>query len=287
MKILLIGSSGCFGTEFKRVCDIKKISVINFSSKKLNIIDFRGLEKKIKKLKPSIIINSSAIVGINQCEVDYIKAFTVNSVGALNLAKICKKMNITLVQTSTHAVFDGLKDGYYTEKDNPKPNNIYSGSKYLSEKFVSSICKKYYIIRFPTLFGDRKNNLLGFVDKVVLALENNKKLMIAKDKIDTPTYAKDAAILLTEIIFKKYKYGIYHLANSGKTSYYEFVKFIKKSLKSKSIIIPVKDDYFFSEGFKPLKTSLKSNKIKKKIRNWKLAVKDYLKNREKKHEKNL
>ena len=41
-----------------------------------------------------------------------------------------------------------------------KPNNIYSGSKYLSEVFVESICKKHYIIRFPTLFGDRKNNLL-------------------------------------------------------------------------------------------------------------------------------
>lgn len=286
MKILLIGSSGCFGTEFKRVCDTKKIPVINFSSKKLDIINFKELEKKIKKLKPTIIVNSSAIVGINQCEIDYEKAFAVNSIGALNLAKICKNMNITLVQTSTHAVFDGQKKQYYTEKDNPKPNNVYSGSKYLSEKFVSSICKKYYIIRFPTLFGDRKNKLLGFVDKVILALENNKKLMIAMDKIDTPTYAKDAAILLTEIILKKYNYGIYHLANSGKTSYFNFVKFMKKTLNSESVIIPVKDKYFISEGFKPLKTSLKSNKIKK-IRNWQLAIKEYLENRGMKYEKNL
>ena len=50
---------------------------------------------------------------------------------------------------------------------------------------MKSICKKYYIIRFPTLFGERKNNLLGFVDKVIISLENNKDLKIADDKIDS------------------------------------------------------------------------------------------------------
>ena len=123
--------------------------------------------------------------------------------GLLNLAKICKINNIILVQTSTHAVFDGTKNSSYNEKDIPKPNNIYSGSKYLSEVFVKSICKKNYIIRFPTLFGDRKNNLLGFVDKVIISLKNNKDLKIADDKIDSPTYAKDAAINLIQILIKK------------------------------------------------------------------------------------
>ena len=278
MKILLIGASGCFGNEFSKVCKRDKIKLISYPSKKLDITKFKDLNSKIKKIKPSIIINSSAIVGINQCENNFNKAFEINTIGALNLAKICKSKNLILVQTSTHAVFDGTKNSSYNEKDIPKPNNVYSGSKYLSEVFVKSICKKYYIIRFPTLFGERKNNLLGFVDKVIISLENNKDLKIADDKIDSPTYAKDAAISLLQILIKKKTYGVYHLANEGKISYFEFVKYIKNFLSSKSKIKPVKDKYFKSDGFKPLKTSLKSLR-KTKMRNWKKAINEYLETR--------
>ena len=65
------------------------------------------------------------------------------------MAKLCDKKNIILVQTSTHAYLMARRKVFIQKKDIPKPNNVYSGSKYLSEIFVSSICKKYYIIRFP------------------------------------------------------------------------------------------------------------------------------------------
>lgn len=275
MKILIIGLSGCFGTEFKNVCLKKKIKLIGFSSSKLNILNRKLLEKKIKIVRPSVVINSSAIVGINQCEDDYSNAFAVNSIGALNLAKICESLGITLVQTSTHAVFDGKKNKSYTEADFPKPNNVYSGTKYLSELFVSSICKKHYVIRFPTLFGKRSNNQKGFVDKVYNSLKANKTLRIAMDKIDSPTYAKDSAEALLEIIKNKKNFGTYHLANEGKVSFYAFVCELKKILKSKSKILRAKDKEFPSIGFKPLKTSIVSTKFRK-MRNWKEALKEYV-----------
>ena len=109
MKILLIGGSGCFGTEFIKICTDRKIKIHNYRSKDLDVRNFTKLQKKIKKIRPQIIINSSAIVGINQCEELYNNAFEVNTVGALNLAKICSSNKIILVQTSTHAVFDGKK----------------------------------------------------------------------------------------------------------------------------------------------------------------------------------
>ncbi len=275
MKILLIGASGCFGTEFKKACKNSKIRISFFPSKKLNITDYSNLKKKISLIRPKIIINSSALVGINQCEAKYEKAFSINSVGSLYLSKLCNEMNIILVQTSTHAVFDGKKLNSYTENDIPMPNNIYSGTKYLAEKFVSSICTKYYIIRFPTLFGERNNGLYGFVDKVILALKENKTLKIAKDKMDSPTYAKDAAYKLLEIISQKKPYGTYHLANQGRISYFEFVRYMKKILRSKSKIIPVKDSYFTSNELKPLRTSIRSNKLSK-MRGWRDSIREYL-----------
>ncbi len=276
MKMLLFGASGCFGTELISSCNKKNISLIHQPSSKLNILNYDELEKKITLEKPDVVVNSTAIVGINPCEENYNKAFALNSVGPLNLAKICSKLDITLVQTSTHAVFDGKKELPYTEDDLPQPNNIYAGSKYLGELFVSSICKKYYIIRFPTLFGKRSNNLKGFVDKVVEKLSKNEDLKIATDKIDSPTYAKDASQLLLEIILKQKEYGVYHLSNVGQLSYYNFVKKIKEIMNSDSKIIEAKDSDFFSKGFKPLKTAIRSNKLKK-IRSWEKALFEYLK----------
>ena len=142
---------------------------------------------------------------------------------------------------------------------------------------MSSICEKYYVIRFPTLFGERQNKLLGFVDKVINSLKNDQTLKIASDKIDTLTYAYDAAIQLTNILFQKKPYGTYHLANKGKTSYLNFVKYLKSKLKSKSKIISVKDKHFISKGFKPLRTALKSTKINYS-RHWKIALDEYIKN---------
>ena len=120
MRILLIGASGCFGTELINYLreNHKSIIIKFFPSKLLNVINIKNLESKINQIKPTVVINSSAIVGINQCENLYEKAFAINTIGALNLAKICKQKNIILVQTSTHAVFDGTNNSFYNEKSN-------------------------------------------------------------------------------------------------------------------------------------------------------------------------
>ena len=276
MKILLLGASGCFGTELRNSCNGKNICLVHQSSAELNIIEYDKLEKKITSEKPDVVINSAVKVGLNYCEKNYNDAFAVNSVGPLNLAKLCNKLNITLVQISTMAVFDGEKESPYNEDDLPKPINIYGGSKYLAELFVSSICKKYYIVRFPTLYGKRSNTTKNFIDLVIDKLSKNEELKIATDRIDSPTYAKDAARLLLEIIFNKKEYGIYHLSNEGQVSYYEFVEKIKEIMGSNSNITKVKYLDFHSNAFQSLRTAFKSNKLKS-IRSWDKAIREYLK----------
>ena len=168
------------------------------------------------------------------------------------------------------------KKGSYSENNEICPKTIYSGTKYLSELFVKSICKKHYIVRFPSLYG-KKNNTNGFFEKAIKLLRQNKTLRVAYDKIDSPTYAKDAAEQLFRILTLKLKFGTYHISNDGKTNYYTFIKYLKKYLNSKSRIIPVKDNYFKSKGFKILNASLISSHKIKKLRSWKIALKDYVK----------
>jgi dTDP-4-dehydrorhamnose reductase len=277
MKLLLIGSRGCFGSEFKKISEkYNKIKFFFPTSKELNLCHYEKLKKYISKKKPNIIINAASIVGINQCEDEYSKAFKLNSASVLNLAKICEINKIILAQTSTHAVFEGKKKTQYNENDLPKSNNVYSASKLIAEHFVQTICTKHYVFRFPTMYGERRNNLLGFVDKVIINLKKDKPLFIAKDKLDSPSYAKDVANEVFDILLKKKKFGIYHISNSGMIDYYNFIKFLKSLLNSNSKIKPVKDSYFFSTAKKPLRNAITSNKLKK-LRHWKIALKDYVK----------
>ena len=275
MSILLLGSTGAFGTAIVKVCEERNIKYVGLTHNNFEITKPTDLERVVKKYSPSVIINSVVLMGINPCENNPRKAFGINSVAVSDLAKICREKDIILVQPSSHAVFDGTKDTPYTEKDVPCPINIYGTSKLSAELFAENICEKHYVVRFPTMFGPRKNKNLGFVDKMIELMKKGKKLKVAYDKIDSPTYTLDAAKEVMNIIEKSLPYGIYHIANSGKASYYDLIKQVGKLINSNSEILKAKDVDFPSLAPKPLKTSMKSTKLPK-IRNWENALEDYI-----------
>jgi dTDP-4-dehydrorhamnose reductase len=275
MKILLFGSTGMVGTAVESICAKKNIGCIGLSHKDVEITDTNKVKKLIEQYKPDVVFNSVAVVGINLCEEQPDLAFAVNATAVLNLANICEDSGSILVQPSSHAVFDGTKDDYYTENDSPRITGIYSASKYLSECFAANICKRHYVVRFPTLFGDRRNAQVGFFDKVLRKIFKGEELMIADDKIDSPTYTMDAAEAVILLLEKQYPCGIYHIANSGKISYFDFVSKIRDLLNSNVRIIRAKDRDFNSRGYKPLKTAMKSVKIEP-LRSWEDALYAYI-----------
>lgn len=276
MKILLFGSTGMIGTAVESICAKKNINCIGLNHKDVEITDTDKVEKLIEQYKPDIVFNSVAVVGINPCEERPDLAFAVNATVVMNLAKVCERLDIILIQPSSHAVFDGTKDDYYTEDDSPRITSIYSASKYLSERFATDMCKRHYVVRFPTLFGNRRNAQLGFFDKVLKKILDNGELKIADDKIDSPTYTIDAIETIISLIEKRYPFGIYHIANTGRISYFDFVVKIRNLLNSKAKVARAKDMNFKSLGYKPLKTALKSIKIEP-LRNWEDALSEYIK----------
>lgn len=277
-KVLILGSSGMFGTALESVCKRKNMECEGLTHKDLEITHPDELKSLVKKYKPDIIINSIAISSIDACEFDPQKAFDVNSIAVLNLARVCKENNIILVQVSTQAVFDGSKSkGFYTENSQPNPTNIYAASKYSAECFVKNICPKYYIVRLPTLFGKRKNKNMAFVDKILNSIKEGKELRISDDKIDSFGYTKDLAELLVSILKRELPFGVYHLTNSGKASYYEFVLELIRLLKVDVKPHRAKHRDFATLPFvhKPLRSPAKSV-ILDPIRSWREALKEYL-----------
>lgn len=277
LDILILGSGGLFGSAMEAVCKEAGEKVCGLTHKEIDIYDNKQLEGIIKEKNPNLIINAAAMMGIAPCEENPIKAFQINTVSALNLAKICKNSNITLVHTSTNAIFDGKKGAPYVETDTPNPQNIYGLSKYAGEICVGNHLNDYYIIRFPKLFGARtqKNATAGFTDKILEKMRKGEEVKIADDRFDPFTYTVHAAKKILELVNARAPFGIYHVANQGSISYYEFISRFAKMVGYNGKITAAKDKDFPSPAPNPLRTELDSIKIKN-MPSVDKAMEDYL-----------
>lgn len=277
ITILLLGSTGIVGTSVEKVCDKRNIPCVALGHQDIEITDHEQLISAIDKYQPTAVINCVAIPSIDPCEKDPEAALELHCTAVLILAKECGRRGIILVQPSSHAVFDGLKERPYMEEDLVKATSVYAATKLLSERIAAAYCPKHYILRFPTLYGPRRNTGLGFVDKVIAWIKEGRELRIADDKMDSPTYSMDAAAAVVSLVFENAPYGIYHIANKGWVSYYDFVMKIREIMKVENVIHRAKDKEFASICYKPLRTALESAKMKP-LRNCDVALRDYMSN---------
>lgn len=139
-KIVLFGATGKLGKEL-----IKLYDFIAPPYNKIDITNFDKTNRYLKKINPSIIIHTAALVGAKECEEDKEIAYKTNVIGTYNIAKICQKNNIKLIYISTDSIFDGEK-GNYKEEDIPNPINYYSFTKFAGECFTQMV-SSYLIIR--------------------------------------------------------------------------------------------------------------------------------------------
>jgi dTDP-4-dehydrorhamnose reductase len=276
-KVLLLGGTGKMGKALNSVFS-KEYNVISVGSKDLDVRNENEVRKIIKNNKPDIVINTVAFLGIDPCEQDPIKAFEMNMVHPMGLAKLSNEFNFLLVHFSTDAVFSDNEDGdSYDEYSAPNPVNVYGMTKLGGDMMVQEISEKFYIIRISVLFGHNdKNN--QFVEKMLSRVNDGvSEINIADDIIGTPCYSKDVALVVKNIIKTDLEYGLYHAVNDGKGSLYDLMSEISRSMKTLSVVVNrASHKEFQAIGRKNTNTPLKSRKLKP-IRHWKDAVKEYCK----------
>jgi dTDP-4-dehydrorhamnose reductase len=275
MKILTLGSTGAVGTALDIVCKKRGIECVGKGHGDFEITDRAQLERVIGEVNPNAVVNCVAMVGVNPCEKEPQRAFDINGIAAANLARICEESGIIFVQPSSHAVFDGTKDDFYTEEDKVNPAGVYAVSKVAAEFFAKNLSTRHYITRFPTLFGPRRNSSKGFVDKMMDRLREGKEIKVADDKIDSPTFTIDAADAVLSMVEEEKPFGFYHIANTGKVSYFDFISRLAEKMGLEATIIHAKDGDFPAMAPKPLKTSLRSIKLDP-LRTWQQALEEYV-----------
>ncbi|NIS51187.1 MAG: dTDP-4-dehydrorhamnose reductase [Aliifodinibius sp.] len=277
MKILIIGAKGMLGQELVKVFHGQE--VIAWDREDCDITNKEDIQAKIREQKPEVIINSAAYNNVDKAEEEKDVADKINGYGVGYLAEVAKEIDSVLVHYSTEYVFDGENKKGYREDDRPNPISAYGTSKYLGELELAKFTDKYYLIRLSRLFGkmgEGEGVKRSFVDTMVELSKTKDELDIVDEEVSSPTYAPDLARLTRNILEGDYEYGIYHGANSGLCTWYEFALDIFKILEKDIKINPVPGSKFPRPAKRPAYGILLNTKLPE-ARTWQEALWEYLK----------
>ena len=268
MKILLTGSNGQLGHDFKKLFDKLNIEYIATDYKELDITDSRALEKYfVENNDFTHIINCAAYNDVDKAETDE-RVFLLNEETPLKLSECARKIDAVFITYSTDFVFDGKKGENYIEKDTPTPISKYGLSKANGERKVLSNYEKSFVIRTSWVFGIANSN---FNTQVINWSKTGYELNIVDDQISAPTYSKDLAEFSWKLI-QIGKFGLYHISNSGIASKFDQAKYVLDKIGWKGRLERVKTKDFNLLAARPEYSKLDSTKIEKllgeKIPSW-------------------
>lgn len=281
MVVLVTGSSGQLGQSLQFIAPKhKEFKFVFCPSSELDITDRVNCNAVFEQYQPQYCINTAAYTAVDKAETESEKAYSINVIGARNIAEVCKKHNTVLVHISTDFVFDGTQKSPYTEEDQPNPTGVYGKTKLEGEVAVQQTWEKHYIVRTSWVYSQFGHNFM----KTMLRLASEREtISVVNDQIGTPTNAVDLAEALVQIIKTNQQltidnYGIYNFSNEGQCSWYDFAKKIFEINKISINLLSIPTSSFPTPAKRPSYSVLDKTKIKKafslKINNWETSLKD-------------
>lgn len=248
----------------------------------LDITDKKTVEKVLEQLMPDAVVHCSAWTAVDAAEgkENFKKVKALNADGPKNIAEVCKAINAKLVYMSTDYVFNG--QGVVPWKPDQKdyaPLNVYGKTKLLGEQAVEASTDKFFIVRTAWVFGLNGKN---FIKTMISAGKTHDTVCVVNDQVGTPTYTRDLARLLVDMIETE-KYGYYHATNEGGfISWYDFCCEFYRQYGLKTKVIPVTtEEYGLSKAARPFNSRLDKSKLIEQgfaaLPTWQDAVSRYLK----------
>ena len=280
-NILVTGSNGQLGSELKDISSSYDYDFFFTSKQDLDISQTDSIRKFIELNNINTIINCAAYTAVDKAETDEVNADKINHLAVKNLALIAKEKDINLVHVSTDYVFDGTACKPYLESDSVSPNGVYGKTKLDGENAIISINPtNSIIIRTSWVYSSFGAN---FVKTMLRLGKERGELGVIFDQVGTPTYARDLAKAILDILprVKNEKVEIYNYSNEGVLSWYDFAKEIMKMAKIDCQINPIKTSEYPTPAQRPHFSLLNKAKIKNKfdimIPYWKDSLDECLK----------
>lgn len=292
-KILLFGKSGQVGGSLFDVFRVRE----NLCSPDRIACDFRKiaeLRSTIREMKPDIIVNAAAYTSVDKAEMEENVCFQINAEAPGVIAEEAKRIGALLIHYSTAYVFDGSKSGAYVESDEPNALNVYGRSKLSGEGAIVAAGGRFIILRLNWVYSRLRRN---FATDILRAAIEKQELAVVDDQVGAPTPAALVANVTSRLVDElnadtpdrggSDRFGVYHLAPSGRVSRYAFaVDLVRRLRRSNAAarlhedgIVAVSSKQFPALAARPANTAMDCGKIRKQfsvqLPDWKDGLTDF------------
>lgn len=274
--VIVTGITGQLGYDVALELEKRGEDFITTTRDEIDLNDEQSIREFVRRHEPSAVIHCAAYTAVDKAESEAELALTINGLATRYMAEACREVGAKLLYPSTDYVFGGDGNKPYEVSDEKTPCNVYGRSKLLGEDSVRAINRHHFIVRISWVFGRNGKN---FVKTMLNLAEKNKKIRVVMDQIGSPTYTKDLAPLLVDMIHTD-KFGTYHATNEGFCSWADFAKEIFKQAKKKVDV----EEIFTSDYPTPARRPFNSRLSKKslddagfnRLPTWQDALKRYL-----------
>ena len=273
MKILLTGKNGQLGFELQRaLAPLGTIHAVD--AQDCDLADADAVRALVRRVAPDVIVNPAAYTAVDRAESDEATARAVNAVAPAILAEEGAKLGALVLHYSTDYVFDGTKQGAYTEDDVPAPQSVYGRTKYEGEQGVAAANPRHLILRTSWVVGAHGGN---FAKTMLRLAAERDRLTVVADQFGAPTSAALLADLSAHLVREharaqgaSFPYGTYHVTASGETSWHGYAQFVigtalaaGRPLKATvDAVAPLTTDQYPTPARRPLNSRLDTTRFR-------------------------
>ncbi len=224
MKVLVTGAGGQLG---RMLCAAAPAGVTldARTSAQLDVSDLAEVSRVVAETRPEVIINAAAYTAVDRAEQEPGHAHAVNALGPAHLAQAATQCAARFIQVSTDYVFDGTSARPYRPLDACHPLGVYGASKRAGEEAVLASAAQGLILRTSWLYAAQGNN---FVRTMLRLMTERDELGVVADQVGSPTWAGTLAQALWAAAQRSQLHGLYHWADLGVASWYDFAVAIQE-----------------------------------------------------------
>ena len=215
-RVLVTGGNGQVGRSITDLLGDQRFQHLTVSVADRATCDITNpdaVRRAIERFNPSVIVNTAAYTAVDASETDEAAAMLVNCDGVANLAA---QTGRRLIHLSTDYVFDGSKDGWYTESDPVAPLGVYGTSKWQGEQ-AARTNPDHLILRTAWVYAAHGHN---FVKTMLRLGAERGNLRVVADQIGCPTSAHDIADAILRLVDIDAT-GTYHMAGASQATWHE------------------------------------------------------------------
>lgn len=274
---VIVGGLGQLGSALVVELRARGIDHVLVDRPEIDITDPTVTMRVIDHFSPDVVVNTAAWTAVDAAEDHEDEAMAVNRDGARNVALAAKQTGARLVHISTDYVFDGKADSPYAEEQDAHPRSAYGRTKQAGDAAVTAAHQDgTLIVRTAWLYSEFGHNFVKTMVRQALA---NNPVRVVDDQTGQPTYARDLAAHIIELVSHGAPVGTYHGTNSGQTTWYELTKLIYSELgRPIEMVTPVPTSEYPTKAVRPTYSVLGHDKTIKagvaEMREWSTAVRE-------------